>query len=72
VHWCLCRLCKTGNFLGATFSSKSFVLAFEKVAVLFELSSVGVEDSVEFVEGIDGGIGSALDFSIDNLSELGR
>jgi hypothetical protein len=65
-------LCKTGDFLGAAVFPKGLVLAFEKVAVFFEFSTVGVEDGVEFVEGIDSGIGSTLDFSINKLSELGR
>ena len=64
-------LCKTGDFLGASLFPKSFVLAFEKVAVFFEFSSVGIQDSIEFVEGIRGRIGSALDFGIDELLELG-
>jgi hypothetical protein len=65
-------LCKTGDFLGAAIFPKGLVLAFEKVAVFFEFSVAGVEDSVEFVEGIDSGIGSTLDFSINKLSELER
>ncbi len=68
----LAALCKTGDFLGASLFPKGLVLAFEKVAVFFEFSDVGVEDSVEFVEGIDSGIGSTLDFSINKLSEHRR
>jgi hypothetical protein len=68
----LASLCKTGDFLGVSLFSKGLVLAFEKVAVFFEFSVVGVEYSVEFVEEIDSGIGSTLDFSINKLSELGR
>jgi hypothetical protein len=49
---------------------KKFVLAFEEVAVFFELACVIVEDGIDSAEGIDGGIGSSLNFVVDKLLEL--
>ena len=45
---------KAGKFLGASFFPKRLVLAVEEVAVFFEFSSVGVEDGVKLVKGVDG------------------
>ena len=68
----LASLCKTGDLFGAALFPKDSVLSFEKMPVFLKFSSFGIEDSIEFVEGIDSGIGSTLDFSINKLSELGR
>ncbi len=65
-------LCKTGDFFGASLFPHSFVLTFEKVLVLFEFSGVGVENGIELVKGVDLGIGSTLDFGVNQLLELGR
>ena len=65
-------LCKTGDFFGACLFPQSFVFTFEKVSVLFKFSGIGVENGIELVKGVDLGIGSTLDFGVNQLLELGR
>ena len=50
---------------------EELVLAFEKLPVFFKLSSVSIQNGIEWEERIYSGVIGGLDFVVDQLLELG-